>query len=89
MGPTLAKQVVLVIRTSMGKTLPIIISATATNAGTTILVLPMVALRSDMLRCFHEVGIWPLVWSLEYRQSASLVIVSAKAMYTQGFLEYC
>ncbi|KAH9203159.1 hypothetical protein DL95DRAFT_419269 [Leptodontidium sp. 2 PMI_412] len=33
-----------------------------------ILVLPMVALRSDMLRRFHEVGIRPLVWSVDRRR---------------------
>ena len=49
----------------------------------------MVALRGDMLRRFHQVGIRPLVWSVDCQRSASLVIVSAEAAYTQGFLEYC
>ena len=65
------------------------IGAAIADAGTTILVLPMVALRGDMLRRFHEVGIRPLVWSVDCKQSASLVIVSAEAACTQGFLEYC
>jgi hypothetical protein len=82
MGRQPAKQVVLVIGTSSGKTMIVMISAAIADAGTTILVLPMVALWGDMLRHFHKVGIWPLVWSVDCKQSASLVIVSAKAACT-------
>jgi superfamily II DNA helicase RecQ len=80
--------VVLVIGTGSGKTLVVMISAAVADARTTILVLPTVALRGDMLRRFHLVGIRPLIWSVDCRQSASLVIVSAEAVCTQGFLEY-
>jgi hypothetical protein len=48
----------------------------------------MVALQGDMLRRFHEVDIWLLIWSVDCQQSALLVIVSAEAVCTQGFLEY-
>ena len=89
MGPQPVEQVVLVIGTGSGKTLVIMISTAVADARTTILVLPMVALRSDMLRRFHQVGIWPLIWTLDCKQSASLVIVSAEAACTQNFLEYC
>jgi len=82
MGPQPAEQVVLIIGTGSGKTLPIMISATVSDAQTTILALPMVALRSDMLRRFHEVGIRPLIWSIDCKQSA-------EAACTQSFLEYC
>ena len=88
MGPQPAEQVVLVIGTSSGKTLVVMISAAVADARTTILVLPMVALRGDMLRRFHLVGIQPLIWSVGCRRSASLVIVSAEAACTRGFLEY-
>jgi superfamily II DNA helicase RecQ len=88
MGPQPAEQVVLVIGTGSGKTLIVMVGAAVADAGTTILVLLMVALRDDMLRRFYEVGIRPLIWSLDCRQSASLVIVSAEAAYTQSFLEY-
>lgn len=73
---------VLVIGTGSGKTLPIMISAVVVDGRTTILVLPMVALRGDMLRRFHEVGIRPLIWSVDCKQSASLVIVLAEAACT-------
>jgi hypothetical protein len=88
MGPQPAEQVVLVIGTGSGKTLVVMISAAAADAGTTILVLPMVALRADMLRRFREVGIRPLIWSVDCKQSASLVIVAAEAVCTERFLDY-
>ena len=43
-GPQLAEQVVLVIGTSFGKTLVVMIGAVVVDARTTILVLLMVAL---------------------------------------------
>jgi len=89
MGPQPTEQVVLVIGTGSRKTMVVMIGTAIANGGITVLVLPMVALRGDMLRRFHEVGIRPLVWSVECKQSASLVIVSAEAECTQGFLEYC
>ena len=56
---------VLVIGTGSGKTLVVMIGAVIADAGTIILVLPMVALRGDMLRRFHEVGIRLLIWSVD------------------------
>lgn len=88
MGPQPAEQVVLVIGTGSGKTLAVMIGAAVADAGTTILVLPMVALRADMLRRFHSVGIRPLIWSVDCKRTASLVIVSAEAACSQSFLEY-
>jgi hypothetical protein len=67
----------------------VMLRAAIANAGITVLVLLMVALQGDMLRRFHEVGIRPLVWSVGCKQSASLVIMSAEAACTQGFLKYC
>ena len=49
MGPQPAEQVVLVIGTGSGKTLVVMIGAAVADARTTILVLPMVALRGEML----------------------------------------
>jgi hypothetical protein len=89
MGPQPAEQVVLIIGTGSGKTLIVMIGAAIADAGTTILVLPMVALRNDMLKRFRQVGIQPLIWSVDRRQSAALVIVSVEAACSASFLEYC
>jgi superfamily II DNA helicase RecQ len=52
MGPHLAEQVLLVMGTGSGKSLVFMVGACVADARTTILVLPMVALRGDMLdRC--------------------------------------
>jgi superfamily II DNA helicase RecQ len=88
MGPQPAEQVVLVIGTGSSKTLVVMVGATVADARTTILVLPIVALRGDMLRRFHSVCMRPLIWSIDCKQSASLVIVSAEAACIESFLEY-
>ena len=41
-----------------------------------------------MLRHCHLIGIWPLIWSVNIKQSALLVIVSAEAVCTETFLDY-
>jgi superfamily II DNA helicase RecQ len=64
-GPQLAEQVVLVIGTGSGKILVVMIGAAIADTGTIILVLPIVALRGDILRRFHEVGIRLLIWSVD------------------------
>ncbi|KAL5344194.1 hypothetical protein ACLOAV_010842 [Pseudogymnoascus australis] len=88
MGPHPAEQVLLVMGTGSGKSLVFMVGASVADARTTILVLPMVALRGDMLDRCRRVGIQPLIWSIERRDSASLVIMSAEAVCTESFLEY-
>ena len=88
MGPHPAEQVVLVIGTGSGKSLIFMVGASVADARTTILVLPMIILRGDMLRCCHLIDIRPLIWSVDCKQSASLVIVLVKAIYTETFLDY-
>lgn len=52
MGPQPAEQVVLIIGTGSGKTMVFQVGTAVADAQTTILVLPAVALRGDMLtRC--------------------------------------
>jgi superfamily II DNA helicase RecQ len=82
MGPQPAEQAVVVLGTGSGKSLIFMVGVAAADARTTILILPAVALRTDMLRrC-------PLVWSLGSGQHASLVIVPAEMACTKSFLEY-
>ena len=64
MGPQPAEQVVPVIGTGSGKTLGVMIGTAMSDAATTILILPMVALRADMLRRFYAVGIRYLICPL-------------------------
>lgn len=88
MGPQPAEQVILVIGTGSGKSLIFMVGASVADARTTILVLPMVVLRGELLRRCQLIGIRPLIWSAECKQSASLVVVSAEAVCTEAFLTY-
>ncbi|KAL5344167.1 hypothetical protein ACLOAV_004652 [Pseudogymnoascus australis] len=87
-GPHPAEQVVLVMGTGSGKTLVFMVGASVADARTTILVLPVVVLRGELLQRCHRVGIRPLIWSVGCKEWASLVIVSAEAVCTESFLQY-
>jgi superfamily II DNA helicase RecQ len=88
MGTQHAEQVVAVLATGSGETLIPMVGASVADARTTILVLPMVALRGDMLRRCLLAGIQPLTWTSGLNQSASLVVVSAEDVCTSDFLDY-
>ena len=88
MGPHPAEQVVLVIGTGSGKSLIFIVGVSVIDTRTTILVLPMVILRGNILRYYYLIGIRPLIWSVDYKQSVSLVIILIEAVYTETFLDY-
>ncbi|ELR06866.1 hypothetical protein GMDG_08157 [Pseudogymnoascus destructans 20631-21] len=66
LGPQKAEQVIIVLATGSGKTLIVILAVSIADTGTTILILPLIALRNDMLRRFSDVGIQPLVWTPDY-----------------------
>lgn len=82
LGRRPSEQAVLILATGSGKTLLVMVGAALRDAGTTILILPTVALRGDMLVRLGRVGVRYLVWSPASTQSAPLVIVSAEAACT-------
>jgi Orsellinic acid/F9775 biosynthesis cluster protein D/Helicase conserved C-terminal domain/DEAD/DEAH box helicase len=88
LGPQRAEQVIVILATGSGKTLIIILGVMLADARTTILILPLVALRNDMLRRFDEAGIKPLIWTPVIMRSASLVIVSVEAACSEQFVGY-
>jgi hypothetical protein len=88
MGPKAAEQVVVVLGTGSGKSLIVMVAAALEGAGTTIMVLPTVALRGNMLERVAKMGIRTILWSPGQTRSAPLVIVSAEAACTEGFDEY-
>jgi hypothetical protein len=61
LGPKKAEQVIVVLATRSGKTLIITVGVSLADARTTILILPLVALRNDMLQRFTDAGIQPLI----------------------------
>jgi hypothetical protein len=58
------------------------------DARITILVLLIVILRDNILRRCYLIGIRLLVWLVDYKQLALLVIIAAEAMCTETFLDY-
>lgn len=82
------EQVIIVLPTGMGKSLCYMLPCTLLDPGVTVLVLPLVSLRIDMLRRLGELGIDYLVWSPDERRTARLVVVSAEGACTKGFVAY-
>jgi superfamily II DNA helicase RecQ len=64
------------------------VGAALEGAATTILILPTVALRGNMLVRLGKVELKHYVWSPGSSKSAPLVIMSAEAACTESFLEY-
>lgn len=88
MGRDASEQVVVVLSTGSGKTLIVMVGAALEGAGTTILVLPTVALRSNMLERLTMIGLKWIIWSPGETRSAPIVIVSAETACKMSFLEY-
>jgi superfamily II DNA helicase RecQ len=61
LGSQRAEQVVIILATGSGKTMIILVGVSLAEARTTILVVPLVALRNDLLGRFSKAGIQPLL----------------------------
>jgi hypothetical protein len=83
-----SNQVVVVLGTGSGKSLIFLTGAALSEAATTILILPTVALRNDMIGKLRKFGIKHHTWSPGSSRSAPLVIMAAEAACTSTFLDY-
>ena len=89
LGPRPAEQVIIVLGTSSGKSLLFIVAAAIDGAGTTVLILLAVALRTNILDRLHKAGIQYRKWHpRSSNKAAPLIIVSTKAAYIERFIEY-
>jgi superfamily II DNA or RNA helicase len=82
------EQVVVVMATGEGKSLLFMLPCVLPDAGVTILVLPLVSLRGDLLRRVRELGIGHLIWEPGEQQDAPLVFVTVEAAGTEQFRTY-
>jgi superfamily II DNA or RNA helicase len=82
------EQVVVIMATGEGKSLLFMLPCILPDAGVTILVLPLVSLRGDLLRRVRELGIDHLVWAPGEQQDAPLVFVTVEAACTEQFRTY-
>ncbi|KAH7194983.1 hypothetical protein DER44DRAFT_794060 [Fusarium oxysporum] len=64
------------------------VGATLEGAKITILILPTVALRGNMLKRLDKVALKHYIWRLGLKKSAPIVIILAEAACIEAFLEY-
>ncbi|KAK0773172.1 hypothetical protein LTR75_017205 [Friedmanniomyces endolithicus] len=82
------EQVVAVLPTGAGKSLLFMLPPTLSDAGITVLVVPLVALRGDLLRRPREMSIDHLEWLPGERGEAGLILVTAEAASSKDFVKY-
>ena len=82
------EQVVVVLGMGAGKSLLFMLLCVLPDVGITILILPLVSLRGDLLCCVQELAINHWIWMPHKTQTAPLVFVSAKAARTKAFQAY-
>lgn len=80
--------VIVVCPTGGGKSMLFMLPCLLPEAHTTIVVLPLVSLRGDMIRRLGEQGIRFLQWSPGEVRQAPLVITSAEAACSTEFQSY-
>lgn len=79
------------LATGSGKTLIAMVGALLGGAGTTLVILPTVALGSDQLGRLRRAGIKTMEWFPNgtcQRKAKLVVLVTAEAACTDAFLEY-
>lgn len=82
------EQVVVVLGTGEGKSMLFMLPCVLPDAGITILILPLVSLRGDLLRRVRELAIDHWIWTPHEARTAPLVFVSAEAAGTKAFRAY-
>ncbi|KAG5912681.1 hypothetical protein E4U61_000174, partial [Claviceps capensis] len=88
LGPRATDQVVAVLATGSGKTLLYMVGAKLAGAGITIVVVPTVALRENLLFRLSEKDITASVWKQNACTEVSVVLVSAEEACSMAFLQY-
>ncbi|KUL81288.1 hypothetical protein ZTR_09156, partial [Talaromyces verruculosus] len=77
-----SSEVIAVLRTNEGKSLLYLLPCQLPGARTTVVVLPLVVLKQDMLRRCHDAGIEATIWDQTHESthlgSSSLILVSVE-----------
>ena len=89
-----APEVLLVLATGSGKSLPFMLGSCLLGARTTIVIAPLVLLRLNLLRRCGEFGLNPVVWSnaldvaAGMDSAATLLFVSVEVAAKHTFRQY-
>lgn len=78
-------RVVMVMRTGGGKSLMFMLPAFCSSGGTTIVVVPLISLRSDLERRCREVGLKAGRWPEQAARHARIVLVTPESAVTKAF----
>lgn len=78
--------VVAVMPTGGGKSMLFIVPAFAAPGGTTIIIVPLVALQADMMRRCQELSISYVAWeSQQPPDAASIILVTPESAVSPNF----
>ncbi|EMF14858.1 uncharacterized protein SEPMUDRAFT_113994 [Sphaerulina musiva SO2202] len=83
-----AEEIVVVMPTGAGKSLLFMLPASLYTAGTTVVILPLISLRADIVYRLRSLKLDHSVWAPRSRQRAPVVLVSIEAASTRDFIEY-
>lgn len=81
-------EVVVVLATGMGKSLVFQLPCALPNAGTTVVVVPLVVLRLDLMRRCRALGIDCQEWTTNHQTRAPLVLLSVEAAVSDEGRQY-
>jgi len=81
--------VIVVMRTGGGKSLMFMLPASIKDAGTTVVVTPLIALKQDMQRRCRELGLECVEWDARRKMHDScILLVTPESAISQGFMNY-
>ncbi|KAH0553468.1 hypothetical protein GP486_006460, partial [Trichoglossum hirsutum] len=81
--------IILVMRTGGGKSLMFMLPASIQEAGTTVVVMPLIALKQDMQRRCRELGLECIAWSARKKiHDTCILLVTPESAVSQGFMNH-
>ncbi|KAK5651010.1 hypothetical protein OQA88_2404 [Cercophora sp. LCS_1] len=83
-----ATPILQVTSTGGGKSLTFMLLSYAMGNGTTIVIVPFIAIEEDLLKRYRMMNISCEIWSPMHAQTASIILVTPESFCTKGFAEF-
>lgn len=81
--------IIVVMRTGGGKSLMFMLPASVKDAGTTVVVTPLIALKQDMQRRCRELGLECAEWDTRRKmRDCCILLVTPESAISKGFMTY-